>query len=69
MKANIEVTIQPFSIPHFVIRDRKAAACGDPDAEAAFELSSVDATTLSALCDQFRADVFKQAGKKDPRLK
>ena len=68
MKANVEVAIQPFSIPHFVRRDKKAAA-GDPDAEAAFELSAVDAMTLSALCDQFRADVFKKAGKTDPRLK
>lgn len=69
MKANVEVAIQPFSIPHFVRRDKKAAAAGDPDAEAAFELSAVDAMTLSALCDQFRADVFKKAGKTDPRLK
>lgn len=69
MKANVEVAIQPFSIPNFVRRDKKAAAAGDPDAEAAFELSAVDAMTLSALCDQFRADVFKKAGKTDPRLK
>lgn len=69
MKANIEVPIQPFSIPHFVRRDKKAAGPGDPEAEAAFELSAVDAQTLSALCDQFRAEVFKKAGKADPRQK
>jgi hypothetical protein len=69
VKANVEVAVQPFSIPHFVRRDKKNAGPGDPDAEAAFELSAIDAQTLSALCDQFRADVFKKAGKTDPRLK
>lgn len=69
MKANVEVPIQPFSIPHYVRREKKGAGPGDPDAEAAFELSAIDPQTLSSLCDQFRADVFKQAGKTDPRLK
>jgi hypothetical protein len=69
MKAKVEVTIQPFSIPHFVRREKKTAGPGDPDSEAAFSISTVDEQTLSALCDQFRADVFKLAGKTDPRLK
>lgn len=69
MKANVEIAIQPFTIPFFVRRDKKAAGAGDPDAEAAFPLSDVDEMALSALCDQFRADVFKKAGKTDPRLK
>lgn len=68
MKANIEVTVHPFAVPFFVRRNQKNATAGDPDAEAAFDLTSVDANTLSALCDQFRIDVFKQARKQDPKL-
>lgn len=69
MKACVAIDIQPFTIPNFVRRDKKTAGPGDPDAEAAFELAAVDAQTLSTLCDQFRADIFKKAGKTDPRLK
>lgn len=29
-------------------------------------LKEVDADTLAALCDEFRAEVFKKAGKTDP---
>lgn len=68
MKATIDVTLEPFSIPFFVRRNPKSAVPGD-DNSAAFPLSDVDANALSALCDQFRADVFKKAGKTDPRLK
>lgn len=68
MKANIEVTIHPFPVPVCVQHDKKAAG-GDPDAQTYFDLTSIDANTLSALCDQFRIDVFKQARKQDPRLK
>ncbi len=68
MKANVEVTIHPFVVPFLVRRIGNTAATGDPDAEAAFELTTIDAETLSALCDQFRVDVFKQARKQDPKL-
>lgn len=68
MKANIEVPIHPFAVPLFVKHDKKTAG-GDPDAETYFDLTTVDANDLSALCDQFRIDVFKQARKQDPRLK
>lgn len=68
ISAKVDVAIEPFSTPNFVRRAKKTAASGD-DSDPAFPLRDVDASTLSELCDQFRADVFKQAGKLDPRLK
>jgi hypothetical protein len=68
MKAKIDVTLEPFSVPNFVRRDKKGAVPGD-DATPAFPLSDVDEAALSALCDQFREAVFAKAGKADPRLK
>lgn len=32
-----------------------------------FRLEDVDVDTLSEMCDQFRADIFRKSGKKDPR--
>lgn len=66
--AKVDITVEPFGIPNFVRRAKKTAASGD-DSDPAFPLRDVDVNTLSALCDQFRADVFKHAGKTDPRLK
>lgn len=66
--AKIGISVEPFMIPNFVRRAKKSSAQGD-DSDPAFPLRDVDADALSALCDQFRADVFKQAGKTDPRLK
>jgi len=38
----------------------------NPDAVPKWELHDVDADTLAAQCDQFRAEVFLKAGKSDP---
>ena len=31
-----------------------------------FHLSEVDAETLSKMCDDFRSEIFKKAGKRPP---
>ncbi len=36
-------------------------------APAIWPLKDVDADTLADLCDQFRAEIFRKAGKADPR--
>lgn len=65
---HISVPLRPFSIPSFVIavaqpRPRQEG----PTLSPSWPLSDLDVTTLSDMCDQFRADIFKKAGKTDPR--
>lgn len=65
MKAKVELEVRPFGTPNFAILK---ADQGDATS-ASVKLSALEESTLSALCDQFRAEVFKIAGKTDPRLK
>lgn len=65
MKARVMVEIRPFNIPDCLYLK---ADQGDTTV-ASVKLSEVEESTLSALCDEFRAKVFKAAGKTDPRLK
>lgn len=69
MKVMQEVELKPFMTPNFVITEMPPGVRQDGFKEAPkLPLSDVDASTLSMLCDQFRADVFEKAGKQDPRL-
>lgn len=65
MKAQIDVEIEPFSTPNFA---RVAGKNLDQnrDDSAAVALSTLDALTLERLCDDFRAEVFRKAGKQRP---
>lgn len=58
MKTTIEFDLQPFPIPSEV-RDTSGA-------EYELYLTALPAETLAALCDEFRANVFKAAGKEPP---
>lgn len=71
MKAfiKIDLELQPFSVPNFVhgvmlVKPREQGFIEGPK----YALRELDEKALSALCDQFRADVFEKAGKDDPRL-
>ena len=69
MKAKIEIELQPFQVPNFVLAVPGTRSREDGFTEAAkFALSELSALTLEDLCDQFRAEVFKKAGKRDPDL-
>lgn len=60
--------LQPFRVPNFVLEKvtlGQLARCGFGQSRT-FSLHELDAQTLSHLCDQFRAEVFKKAGKQDP---
>jgi hypothetical protein len=59
MKADVTVELKPFNIPTFVLLANTEFAEG-------FPLSMIDPYTLEALCDQFRTEVFKKAGKQRP---
>ena len=65
MKARVMIEIKPFSIPSFLV----LKADQGETTVASVKLSEVEESTLSALCDEFRAGVFKAAGKTDPHLK
>jgi hypothetical protein len=66
MKADIQIELEPFSTPNFV---RQTNVSLLPGAEpGCFPLSALSAEALDRLCDQFRAEVFEKAGKRDPGL-
>lgn len=65
--AEMKLKLQPFTTPNFVIATRPPGTRREGIQEAPkWALSDVDADTLAKLCDEFRAEVFKKAGKDDP---
>ncbi len=60
--------LRPFGTPNFVLVDKTFGAAMLDVELPKFALADIDADTLSALCRQFREDVFKKAGKRDPQL-
>jgi hypothetical protein len=68
MKMTID--LQPFQTPNFVIGKTTALPRGDGwHPSPKWSLKEVDAETLARMCDEFRAEVFKKAGKIDPHGK
>lgn len=65
MKAKVDLQVRPFSSP----TDVYLVADQGEQTVATVNLSALEESTLSALCDQFREEVFAKAGKTDPRLK
>ena len=67
--ATIKVKLENFRVPNYVIHarepdpDRNNVATNTPKSR----LNELEAETLSELCDNFRAEVFRKAGKMDPR--
>jgi hypothetical protein len=65
--ADIKLKLKPFGTPNFVIAElppgTRQEGIQDPPKWA---LSELDAETLAKLCDDFRAEVFRKAGKADP---
>lgn len=67
MKAVIEIELQPFTVPNFVLPVEKVGKREDGFKESrSFPLSEIDAITLSAMCYEFRREVFRKAGKDQP---
>lgn len=63
----VKVKLRPITVPNFVSaetppRSREHGVGEGPK----FAVADLDAETLEALCIQFRADLFKKAGKTDP---
>lgn len=63
MKATIELELQPFSTPNFV----RLAKNPDINTDGqAIPIEALDSWTLEKLCDDFRYEVFRKAGKSRP---
>jgi hypothetical protein len=63
----MKVELNPWIVPNFVTakmppRPRQEGFGEGPK----WSLAEVDTATLAAQCDQFRAEVFRKAGKSDP---
>lgn len=66
--AEITVKLQPWMVPNFVrigqpVRPRQD---GLQESSPGLPLSEVSAEVLAQMCDDFRAEVFRRAGKRDP---
>lgn len=65
MKAKIDFSLRPFTVPNFVITERDPARDMD---EVSIPLQTLDSETLDRLCRDFRAAVFKKANKPQPPI-
>lgn len=69
MKINVSMEIKDFTVPNFVV---PITALGERQDGITFSdgipLSDLDSETLEQLCTNFRASVFKKAGKPLPKL-
>ena len=63
----IELELQPFKTPNFVLAQVAPKPREGFERAPSFPLSDLEPEALSAMCDEFRAEVFKKAGKQDPR--
>lgn len=64
---NIET--QPWSVPNYISAKVSGRLQAGFIEAPKFQLCDVDVDTLSEQCDMFRVEVFRKAGKIDPKLK
>lgn len=67
MEVKMEVDLLPFKIPNYVLEKQKPGKREDGFKDGRkFHLSELDPLTLSKLCNEFRREIFKKAGKEQP---
>jgi hypothetical protein len=67
MKATLQVELQPFQTPNYVLTKAKPLDRQEGMQEAPkYHLSEFDSATLDKLCREFRREVFGKAGKAMP---
>ena len=67
MEIKWEIDLQPFLVPNFVLVKEKPKKRQDGfQNPKSIHLSELGPNTLHQLCENFRAEVFKKAGKKPP---
>lgn len=65
-----KIQLAPWTVPNFVIGAMPARPRQEgfnPDSVPKWALHELDADVLADQCDAFRAEVFRKAGKQDPR--
>lgn len=61
------IEIQPFNVPNFVVPQMPGGQKQDGITfPRGIPLRDVDAEELATMCDNFRREIFRKAGKKDP---
>ena len=60
--ADIKMLAIPFGTPNFVLLKYAHSGSEGPK----LPINAVDADVLSQMCDDFRAEIFRRAGKPDP---
>ena len=69
MKVKIEIELQPFQAPNYVLVKERPGKREDGFKEGMkFHLSDLDSYTLDKLCNDFRDEVFKKAKKQQPAI-
>ncbi len=63
----VDVEFLPFFVPESVIQKKPEGVVIAAGEHPRWPIAALDAETLSDQCDQFRAAVFRKAGKADPR--
>jgi hypothetical protein len=67
MKVEMELDLLPFKTPNYVLVKQEPGKREDGFKEGPkFHLKDIDSFTLEKLCDDFRREVFKKAGKQRP---
>ena len=67
MKATLQVELQPFKTPNFVLAVAKPGRREEGMQDAtSYPLSDLDPETLWKLCRDFTNEVFQKAGKEQP---
>ncbi len=63
----MQIKLRGFTVPNFVVPEVPPLSREEGfHPSGSIPLGDLDPDTLSDLCDQFRFDVFKRAGKADP---
>jgi hypothetical protein len=64
MKITLEINLQPFTVPDFVLAEESPKERQEGFSEGRkYELHELSAETLEALCWKFKQEVFAKAGK------
>lgn len=63
----IQIELQPWQVPNYVLEKMPPRPRQEGLREPrSHPLSEVSPEILSAMCDEFRAEIFRKAGKDDP---
>jgi hypothetical protein len=63
----VKIKLRPFMTPNFVLQELSPGSRSEGYQQGpSYPLSDVPAEDLAAMCDEFRAEIFRKAGKTDP---